>query len=353
MTALTPADFHYDLPKELIADRPPADRTSSRLLCLDAGGGRMEHRIFRELADILGPDDLLVFNDTRVVRARLFGRKESGGRVEALVERLLEGNEALALLRANRPPGPGARLRFGPAGARVQGRGEDFYRIRFDADVDVPALLEAVGRVPLPPYIARPDEPLDAERYQTVYARHEGAVAAPTAGLHFDEAMLDALRGRGVAAAFLTLHVGAGTFQPVRAARLDRHRMHREAMTIGPDACRTINRHRAAGGRAIAVGTTVARALESAFRDGGVRPFQGETDIFIRPGHRFRAVDAMVTNFHLPRSTLLMLVSAFASREMILAAYREAVARRYRFFSYGDAMFIHGCPHGRPRGGTS
>lgn len=346
MTPLAPADFHYDLPKELIAGYPLEDRSSSRMLCLDAGSGDMEHRVFRELADRLGPDDLLVFNDTRVIRARLFGRKESGGRVEALVERLLDGNEALAQLRANRPLKPGARLRFGPAGAQVLDRRDDFHHIRFDADVDAPALLEAIGRVPLPPYIARPDEPLDAERYQTVYARREGAVAAPTAGLHFDEAMLDALRGRGVAAVFLTLHVGAGTFQPVRAARLDRHRMHRERMRIGPDACRAINRHREAGGRAVAVGTTVARALESAFRDGGVRPFQGETDIFIRPGHRFRAVDALVTNFHLPRSTLLMLVSAFASREMILAAYREAVARRYRFFSYGDAMFIHGRPNG-------
>lgn len=353
MTSLTPADFRYDLPKELIARYPPEDRPSSRLLCLDAGSGDMEHRVFRELAGLLGPGDLLVFNDTRVVRARLFGRKESGGRVEALVERLLPGNEALALLRSGRPPGPGARLRFGPAGARVLERRDGFHRIRFDDGVDVPALLEAVGRVPLPPYIARPDEPLDAERYQTVYARHDGAVAAPTAGLHFDEAMLAALRARGVAAAFLTLHVGSGTFRPVRAARLDRHRMHREMMRIGPAACRAVNRCREEGGRVVAVGTTVARALESAFREGGVRPFRGETDIFIRPGHRFRAVDAMVTNFHLPESTLLMLVSAFASREAVLAAYREAVARRYRFFSYGDAMFVHGRPGGGTRRGSA
>ena len=335
-------DFHYELPPELIAQYPPAERSASRLMVLDRAGGRVSHRRIRDLPDLLAPGDLLVFNDTRVIPARLPGRKETGGRVEVLVERLRGGREVLAQVRASKGPRPGTRLLLEDgAAARVTGREGDFFVLAFEGDEPVAALLERIGHVPLPPYIARPDAEVDRERYQTVYARRPGAVAAPTAGLHFDEPLLAALRARGVALGWVTLHVGAGTFQPVRVDDIRQHRMHREWIEVGEAVCRQVAETRARGGRVVAVGTTAVRCLETAAGDaGGLRPFTGETDIFIYPGYRFRAVDALVTNFHLPESTLLMLVCAFAGTEAVLAAYREAVRQRYRFFSYGDAMLV-------------
>ena len=335
-------DFRYELPPELIAQHPPAERSASRLMVLDRAGGRVSHRGVRDLPDLLAPGDLLVFNDTRVIPARLLGRKETGGRVEVLVERLRGGREVLAQVRASKSPRPGTRLLLeGGAAARVTGREEDFFVLAFEGDEPVAALLERIGHVPLPPYIARPDAGVDRERYQTVYARRAGAVAAPTAGLHFDEPLLEALRARGLALGWVTLHVGAGTFQPVRVDDIREHRMHREWIEVGEAVCRQVAETRARGGRVVAVGTTSVRCLETAAgEDGVLRPFTGETDIFIYPGYRFRVVDALVTNFHLPESTLLMLVCAFAGTEAVLAAYREAVARRYRFFSYGDAMLV-------------
>ncbi len=335
-------DFRYELPPELIAQHPPAERSASRLMVLDRAGGRVSHRGVRDLPDLLAPGDLLVFNDTRVIPARLLGRKETGGRVEVLVERLRGGREVLAQVRASKSPRPGTRLLLeGGAAARVTGREEDFFVLAFEGDEPVAALLERIGHVPLPPYIARPDAGVDRERYQTVYARRAGAVAAPTAGLHFDEPLLEALRARGLTLGWVTLHVGAGTFQPVRVDDIREHRMHREWIEVGEAVCRQVAETRARGGRVVAVGTTSVRCLETAAgEDGVLRPFTGETDIFIYPGYRFRVVDALVTNFHLPESTLLMLVCAFAGTEAVLAAYREAVARRYRFFSYGDAMLV-------------
>jgi len=343
-------DFHYELPEELIAQEPVEPRPASRLLWLDAEGGILAEGRFADLARWLRPGDLLVLNDTRVIPARLRGRKASGGRVELLVERVLPGGaELLAHLRASRPPRPGARLLLGPeeapAAAEVLGREEGLYRLRLEGAGEGAGaweLLQRHGEPPLPPYIRRRPGPADRERYQTVFARRPGAVAAPTAGLHFDRALLAELERRGVERAWVTLHVGAGTFQPVRAERVEEHRLHPEAVEVGEATCRRVAAARARGGRVVAVGTTVVRALESAWDEaaGALRPLRGETRLFIYPGHRFRAVDAMVTNFHLPGSTLLMLVCAFAGRERVLAAYRHAVARRYRFFSYGDAMFL-------------
>ncbi len=338
--SLRRSDFRYELPAELIAQYPLAERSASRLLCLDRTTGALQDRRFQELPALLRAGDLLVFNDTRVVPARLFGRKDSGGRIEVLVERLLDAYTVLAQVRASKPPRTGACLHLeGEAVARVVGREDEFYRLRFTT---APALqvLEASGHMPLPPYIRRRDEVLDRQRYQTVFARRRGAVAAPTAGLHFDEDLLVRVRERGVELAWVTLHVGAGTFQPVRSEDLRAHRMHREYLEVPAATCEAVQQARRRGGRVIAVGTTVVRSLETAARDGALRPYAGETDLFILPGHAFRAVDALITNFHLPESTLLMLVCAFAGREQVLAAYRHAVAERYRFFSYGDAMFI-------------
>lgn len=333
------ADFHFDLPPELIAQFPASRRSASRLLLLDGASGRKEDLRFVDLVERLRPGDLLIFNDTRVIPARLFGRKASGGRVEVLVERLLEERRALAHLRASKPPRPGSRLLLEESfEVEVLGRRDQFYELAFPAPV-LP-LLEEKGRLPLPPYIEREAQGLDADRYQTLFARRPGAVAAPTAGLHFDEPLLAELRARGIDFAWVTLHVGAGTFQPVRAEELAAHRMHSEWLEVSPESCRAVAAARARGGRVVAVGTTVVRSLESAARSGRLEPFQGETDIFIHPGYRFRVVDALVTNFHLPESTLLMLVCAFAGYEETMAAYRHAVAAGYRFFSYGDAMFI-------------
>jgi S-adenosylmethionine:tRNA ribosyltransferase-isomerase len=334
------SDFHYDLPEGLIAQRPLPQRGASRLLGLDGATGRVQDLAFADLPRLLKPGDLLVFNDTRVMRARLLGRKPSGGRVEILIERLLSDREALAQLRASKAPKAGSWIML-PGGERleVRGRDEDLFHLgSLDAGLEV--LMACHGHVPLPPYIRRPDEASDLERYQTVYGRREGAVAAPTAGLHFDESMLARLGAAGVRTVHVTLHVGAGTFQPVRTERLEEHVMHREWLEVDAAVCDAVAETRAGGGRVVAVGTTSVRALESAAGEGALRPFRGDTRLFIRPGYVFRLVDAMVTNFHLPESTLLMLVCAFGGFSQVMAAYRHAVEQGYRFFSYGDAMFL-------------
>lgn len=335
------SDFNYDLPPGLIAQRPAERRSASRLLCLDTDG-TLGDRHMAQFAELLLPGDLLVFNDARVIPARLRGVKDSGGQVEVLIERVLDAIEALAQVRASKPPRPGSRLLLasGALEAEVLGREGEFYHLRFLTD-DLQAALEQHGELPLPPYIEHPAAGEDYERYQTVFAKVPGAVAAPTAGLHFDEALLAAIDARGVERATVTLHVGAGTFQPVRVDALEQHRMHSERLSVGADLARRINQQRARGGRVVAVGTTVVRALESATTDDGhTHAFDGETRLFITPGYRFRAVDALLTNFHLPESTLLMLVSAFGGYERVMAAYRHAVSAQYRFFSYGDAMWL-------------
>ena len=333
------SDFDYDLPPDLIAQHPPETRGASRLLHLDGTTGAIEDLRFPDIVSLLRADDLLVVNDTRVIKARLRGRKDSGGEVEVLVERVLDHHRALAQVRASKTPRAGRFLEFaGGARAEVLGRHDEFFELRFeDGVLDV---LQAHGEVPLPPYIEHTPGKEDEARYQTVYARAPGAVAAPTAGLHFDEAMLAALAAKGVARASLTLHVGAGTFQPVRVDDLAGHVMHSEWFRIPEATVDAVAKARDAGGRVIAVGTTALRALESAAADGSLKAGSGETRLFIVPGHRFRVVDRLVTNFHLPRSTLLMLVSAFAGTGNIRRAYRHAVANRYRFFSYGDAMLL-------------
>jgi len=333
------SDFHYELPSDRIAQQPVTPRSAARLLCLDGAAVAADRR-FADLPALLRAGDLLVFNDTRVVPARLYGAKDSGGRVEVLIERVLDATRALAQARAAQPLRAGQRLHFdGAVNASVGARRGEFYELTFDVD-DVGAMLERVGHVPLPPYIKRTDGAHDRARYQTVYARAPGAVAAPTAGLHFDEALLQRLAALGVEQAFVTLHVGAGTFQPLRGADIAQQRLHSERLHVGADVCAQIDRAHAAGRRVVAVGTTVVRALESAARAGRVEPFAGETDIFIYPGYRFQVVDALITNFHLPESSLLMLVCAFAGTERVLRAYRHAVEQGYRFYSYGDAMFV-------------
>ena len=339
-SALTVDDFDYALPPELIAQHPAGRRTASRLLHL-APGGRVSDQAFTDLPQLLAAGDVLVFNDTRVIKARLLGTKDTGGRVEVLIERVLGLDEALAQISASHAPRPGTRLRLADAvEATVLGREDDLFRLRFEGKASVLELLERHGSVPLPPYITHPAEAEDELRYQTVYARTPGAVAAPTAGLHFDEPLLEALSERGLELAFLTLHVGAGTFQPVRTRNIDEHRMHSERYAIPAATVDAVRAGRERGGRVIAVGTTSLHALEASARAGELAAGRGETDLFITPGFRFRVVDRLITNFHLPKSTLLMLVSAFAGIEPIRAAYRHAIAQRYRFFSYGDAMLI-------------
>ncbi len=334
------SDFTFELPPELIAQHPLPERTASRLLCLDRDTGAVDHRQFADLPDLLRAGDLLVFNDTRVIPARLFGHKATGGRVEILVERLLPGDECVAQLRVSKKPAPGSRIELEGGGIlEVLGRETSFYRLRA-VDTSLPALLEREGHMPLPPYIEREDQLDDRERYQTVYARNPGAVAAPTAGLHFDDALLARLDATGVESTHVTLHVGAGTFQPVRATNIEDHEMHAEHIEVSRAVVDAVAAARERGGRVIAVGTTSVRSLETATAGGELRPFSGDSRIFIYPGYDFRAVDAMITNFHLPESTLLMLVSAFAGRDAVLAAYEAAVRERYRFFSYGDAMFL-------------
>ena len=346
---LTLEDFDYSLPGDLIAQFPAPERAASRLLHL-AGEALSDHR-FADLPQFLHPGDVLVFNDTRVIKARLYGVKASGGKIEALVERVTGAHEALVQMRASHPPRPGSRLCFDAAiEAEVLERRGELYLLRFGGEDSVHELLERHGRLPLPPYITHADSAQDQARYQTVYAQHPGAVAAPTAGLHFDEPMLAQLRGMGIELAWLTLHVGAGTFQPVRVSNLAEHKMHSERYDIPPATVEAIARARAAGRAVIAVGTTSLRALESAacaLRAGTgfeLPSGAGETDLFITPGYGFRVVDRLLTNFHLPKSTLLMLVAAFAGLEPMRAAYRHAIAQRYRFFSYGDAMLIDKMP---------
>ena len=336
------SDFHYALPPELIAQAPLPRRSASRLLSVPPGDLPFEDLQVTDLPDLLRAGDLLVFNDTRVIPARLHGQKATGGRVEIMVERLQPGNEALAQLGVSKPPKPGSRIELDAGGAaQVLGRGGEFWRLRFDVEGTLADWLQQAGQLPLPPYIRRTPGADDAERYQTVFAREAGAVAAPTAGLHFDEPLLDALRARGVAMGQVTLHVGAGTFQPVRVEDLREHRMHSEWLNVGARLVEQVRDTRAAGGRVVAVGTTVVRALESATgEDGTLHPFSGETRLFILPGYRIRSVDALLTNFHLPESTLLMMVSAFAGKDRMFAAYDHAIRERYRFFSYGDAMLI-------------
>jgi len=334
-------DFDYQLPEELIAQHPAAERGASRLLRLDGATGACTDHQFRDIVGLVAPGDVMVFNDTRVIRARLLGRKKTGARVEVMIERVLGPDETLAQLGVNHPPHEGGTLILADAiEATVLERRGELYRLRLEGCKDVFALLERYGTVPLPMYVSRPADERDAERYQTVYAREPGAVAAPTAGLHFDRALLTELQRRGVTLAYLTLHVGAGTFQPVRAQDLSAHRMHSEWYRVPQPTVDAIARVQAAGGRVLAVGTTTLRALESAAAGGSLAAGYGETGLFILPGYRFRVVERLLTNFHLPRSTLVMLVSAFGGVDSIRRAYRHAIDSRYRFFSYGDAMLI-------------
>lgn len=341
MRPMQRSDLHYEVPAELIAQEPLPDRSASRLLFLDAASGRIEDLRFRDLPHLLDTGDLLVFNDTRVIRARLFGQKESGGKVELLIERMLSETEALAHVRASRAPGAGTVIRLErDFRVRVGGRDEDLFRVEFLNGARIHEVLELVGHVPLPPYIDRADNNNDQGRYQTLFGRKPGAVAAPTAGLHFDAAVLEQLEQRRIERTFITLHVGSGTFQPLRAERLSEHRMHAEYCEVDDTAVEQIRSAKARGHRVVAVGTTAVRSLETAALAGKIAPFRGDTRLFIQPGFQFHCVDAMLTNFHLPESTLLALVCAFAGHETTMAAYRHAVSRRYRFFSYGDAMLV-------------
>ncbi|MBI2970326.1 MAG: tRNA preQ1(34) S-adenosylmethionine ribosyltransferase-isomerase QueA [Gammaproteobacteria bacterium] len=334
-------DFAYELPDGLIAQYPAPRRDAARLLCLDRRTGDIMDRRFTEFPHLLQAGDLVVLNDTRVLPARLLGRKATGGRVEVLVERIIDVGRMLAQVRASKSPRAGSTISVDGGGElHVEGREGEFFILAVKNDGRAADLVEAVGHVPLPPYIRRADEAPDRDRYQTVYARHPGAVAAPTAGLHFTDEMIKGFTANGIATRYLTLHVGAGTFQPVRAERIEEHVMHKERFEVPEALCAEIRAVRERKGRVVAVGTTCVRALESAARTGGLKPANGETDIFIYPGFEFRIVDALLTNFHLPESTLLMLVCAFAGRERVLRAYEHAVREHYRFYSYGDAMFI-------------
>jgi len=333
-------DFHYHLPSDLIAQAPLAARSASRLLCLDRQTGRLDDRSFKQLPNLLKPGDLLVFNNTRVIPARLFAKKTTGGQVEILLERLLNKQECLAQVRASKSPQPGSKLLLAD-GCELQviGREDGFFHLQAINGV-LMEWLERLGHMPLPPYITRADTDLDRQRYQTVFAETPGAVAAPTAGLHFDRALLDQLKNAGIRSTSVTLHVGAGTFQPVRVDNIEDHQMHAEWLEVPAAACDAVAAARERGGRVVAVGTTAVRSLETGAQHGQLAPFSGDSRLFIYPGYEFRVVDAMITNFHLPESTLLMLLSAFAGRERTLAAYRYAVEERYRFFSYGDAMLV-------------
>ncbi len=335
-------DFDYRLPPELIAQHPLPERSASRLLCLDTHGA-LTDRIFSELPEMLSARDLLVFNNTQVIPARLFGAKATGGKVEVLIERILNDQLALAQVKASKSIRADAKLRLeDTVDVTVLARRGELYELRFEDKRSVMAVLRAHGHVPLPPYIRRSDDDQDRARYQTVYGRQPGAVAAPTAGLHFDKRLLAALRASGIECAYLTLHVGAGTFQPVRVDDIQCHRMHAEHVEVSPAVCKAITRCKERGGKVIAVGTTVVRSLESAAARGDLQPFYGDTDLFITPGFRFKIVDALITNFHLPQSTLLMLVCAFGGFAPVMKAYHHAIAAQYRFYSYGDAMFVMG-----------
>ncbi|WP_316368322.1 tRNA preQ1(34) S-adenosylmethionine ribosyltransferase-isomerase QueA [Candidatus Thiodiazotropha sp. CDECU1] len=335
------SDFNYRLPDELIAQFPHKKRRGSRLLGLLQGESQPQDLMFSDLPSLLQPGDLLVLNNTQVMRARLYGNKPSGGKVEVLIERVIEPGLALAHIRASKSPKPGTWIELGDSDqcVEVTGREGDLFLLRSQVH-DFYHLMNHFGHMPLPPYIARDDKSIDMERYQTVYAQSPGAVAAPTAGLHFDQEMLNELSELGVNQATVTLHVGAGTFQPVRVKNLDEHIMHKEYVEVDEAVCQQVVDTRKRGGRVVAVGTTCVRSLEAASSDGAIKPYQGDTRLFIKPGYRFRSVDAMITNFHLPQSTLLMLVAAFAGYDRIMNAYQHAIEKRYRFFSYGDAMFL-------------
>lgn len=338
-------DFSYDLPAELIAQSPLPERSASRLLCFDRRTGALDDQYFNQLPGLLKHGDLLVFNDTRVIPARLFGKKSTGGQIEILLERLLGQRECLAQIRASKAPKPGGILLLEDGSElQVVGREDNFYHLKL-LNTTLPnnglmALLEQFGHMPLPPYITRADTERDRRRYQTVFAEKPGAVAAPTAGLHFDQRLLDELEAAGIQSTTVTLHVGAGTFQPVRVEDIEDHKMHAEWLEVPQSTCDAIAAARSRGGRVVAVGTTTVRSLETAAQGGQLKPFSGDSRIFIYPGYKFTVVDAMITNFHLPESTLLMLISAFAGRQNTLTAYRHAVEKRYRFFSYGDAMLV-------------
>lgn len=336
-------DFSFDLPDELIARYPMAQRTASRLLTLDGNSGALADKQFTDLLGMINPGDLMVFNNTRVIPARLFGQKASGGKLEILVERMLDDKRILAHVRSSKSPKVDSIIHLdGGYEMKMAARHDALFELQLLSDLTILEVLEAVGHMPLPPYIDRPDEDADKERYQTVYNQNPGAVAAPTAGLHFDDAMLEALKAKGVNIAFVTLHVGAGTFQPVRVDNVLEHKMHSEWANVPQDVVDLIAQTKAAGKRVVAVGTTSVRSLESAARasEGELKAFSGDTDIFIYPGYQFQIVDAMITNFHLPESTLIMLVSAFAGFDHVMAAYKHAITQKYRFFSYGDAMFV-------------
>ncbi|EAW29360.1 S-adenosylmethionine:tRNA ribosyltransferase-isomerase (Queuosine biosynthesis protein) [Alteromonadales bacterium TW-7] len=337
------ADFSFDLPDELIARFPKKDRTSSRLLSLDGPTGEISHKVFSDILELVNENDLLIFNNTRVIPARMFGQKASGGKVEVLVERVLDEHRVLAHVRASKSLKPGNEVILeGKAKATMIARHDTLFELEFDHSKNVLDTLNDIGHMPLPPYIDRPDDEADRERYQTVYGEKPGAVAAPTAGLHFDEPLMAALKNKGVNMAFVTLHVGAGTFQPVRVETIDEHVMHSEYIEVPQDVVDAVAQTKANGGRVIAVGTTSMRSLESAAKihGGKLDTYFGDTDIFIFPGYQFNVVDAMVTNFHLPESTLIMLVSAFSGQDNIMGAYNTAIEQKYRFFSYGDAMFL-------------
>lgn len=344
--AMRVADFSFELPDSLIAHYPQARRSACRLLSLNGPDGELTHGVFTDLLDFLNPGDLLVFNNTRVIPARVFGRKVSGGKIEVLVERVLDDHRVLAHVRASRVPKPGAELLLGDdqsVKATMLARHDALFELCFDDKRSVLEILNAVGHMPLPPYIDRPDEEADRELYQTVYSQRPGAIAAPTAGLHFDQPLLDALRDKGIETAFVTLHVGAGTFQPVRVDSIEDHIMHAEYAEVPQEVVDAVLACKARGNRVVAVGTTSVRSLESAAQAAGstlIAPFFDDTKIFIYPGYHYQVIDALVTNFHLPESTLIMLVSAFAGYRNTMRAYQQAVAEKYRFFSYGDAMFI-------------
>ena len=334
------SDFNFDLPDELIARYPAEERSASRLLQLDGVTGALTDGTFKDVLSFLQPGDLLVFNNTRVIPARLFGEKETGGKVEMLLERLLENNEALAHVKGSRSPKPGQVLKVAGVDVQVVGRQGNLFHLAFDTEGTVLELLDQAGHMPLPPYMEREDNEFDRERYQTVYAEKPGAVAAPTAGLHFDDALLEQIRAKGIRTEFVTLHVGAGTFQPVKVDDVTTHEMHAEYIEVSQQVVDAVKQTRANVGRVVAVGTTSVRSLESASMSGEIAAFQGDSRIFIYPGYRFRSVDAMITNFHLPESTLIMLVSAFCGKDHTMAAYEHAVTNKYRFYSYGDAMLL-------------
>lgn len=332
------SDFYFDLPDKLIAKYPAEKRSESRLMVL---AEELQHLKFHQITQLINPGDLLVMNDTRVIPARLYGQKSTGGLVEILVERVLDTTRILAQMRVSKPPKIGDMLQF-PAGVQLEvlGRQNHFYELRYQGEQSILDVIESIGSIPLPPYMRREADEMDKDRYQTVYARYKGSVAAPTAGLHFDQNLLQALQDKGVELGYLTLHIGAGTFAPVRVTDIKEHKMHPEFLTISKTLCAQIEAAKQRGNRVIAVGTTSLRALETASQSGHIEPYEGETSIFIYPGYQFRCADALITNMHLPESTLMLLVCAFSGQQRVLNAYKEAVKREYRFYSYGDAMWM-------------